>query len=225
MAVFRKEEFMWGDKLISSDTILGRLVADLKDRFPRTQVRRDKLAAAIDFGGSKLSLDVVPAIFKSFHLARPVYLIPNGKGGWLETSPATHDRYFAKEQARSGNKLRRVSQLLKWWRHGRQQPIPISSFYVDMILASQQMCGGVKSYATCLLEFFQFLDHHKCPSLIDPCGVAGRITATPTFAQREALTRAVSYARMHAELALAWEAKRNHAEANHQWSLVFNDTY
>lgn len=87
--------------------------------------------------------------------ARPVYLIPDGDGGWLRTSPATQDRLFRLELERSGNKLRKISQLLKWWKHARELPLPIRSFYIDMLLCSGGGGSAVgKTYGSCLKDFF-----------------------------------------------------------------------
>ncbi|HQR55904.1 MAG TPA: hypothetical protein PLW72_07925 [Burkholderiaceae bacterium] len=225
LLVLRKQEAIWGGRPVSSDRILQRVQADLRERYRFTTVRRDVLAVAIDFGDGKHGLDLVPGIFSRFANARPVYWIPDGEGGWLETSPATHDRYFALEQARSGNKLSRVSQLVKWWKHARDPALPLGSFYVDMLLAGEGVCLGAKTYAQCLCEFFEMLVRRKCSGYVDPCGIAGRIAASNTAAQREVLQRTALYALEHARSALAAEARRHHEEANRQWNLVFNATY
>lgn len=225
MVVLKKEECIWGGKLISSTTILDRVVTDLRERYPKTSVRRDVLAAALDFGSSKQSLDVVPAIFHSFATGRPIFIIPDGDGGWLKTSPAVHDRFFAEVHARSGNKLCRVSQMVKWWKFGRQQPIPISSFYTDILLANSGICVGVKTYGQCLRDFFGHLVATDCGYVLDPCGVAGQIFPTKTSAQADALKQAVSYAYAHASSAIDAEQRRQFEEANRQWDMVFNGTY
>lgn len=226
MVVLRKEEFLHGGRMVSSDTVLSRVVADLKERFPMTSVRRDILAASLGFESTGQSLDVVPAKFEDFQNGRPVFVIPDGTGEWLRTSPQVHDRQFQIMQERSGNKLRKVSQLLKWWKHGRAQPLPIRSFYIDMLLCSSDVAIGVgKSYGTCLRDVFKKLAETECRPILDPCGIAGKIAANDGFFQRGALNRAVRYAHEHAVAALAAERARDFEEANRQWSLVFNDAY
>lgn len=225
MVVLKKEQLMWGGKLVSSSTMLDRVVDDLRKRYPRTTVRRDVLAAALVFGGSRQSLDVVPAMFHTFSAGRPVYLIPDGDGGWLKTSPAVHDRLFNLAHLRSGAKLRRVSQLIKWWKFGRLQPIPIGSFYTDMLLAHHGICVGIKTYGQCLTDFFTHLVSSSCADIEDPCGVAGRIPPTKTSAQRDVLRQSVAYAHTHARLAMEAERRRQFEEANRQWDLVFNGTF
>lgn len=226
MVILRKEEFHWGDRMVSSDTVLNRLLDDLKERFPHSTVKRDILAASLGFGSTGQSLDIVPAKFLEFAAGRPVYLIPDGDGGWLRTSPAAHDRRFQLEQERSGNKLRKISQLLKWWKHSRESSLPIRSFYIDMLLCTSGVGTGVgKTYGTCLKDFFEHLVATECRSVVDPCGIAGRISANDTHAQHEALNRAAIYAHQHAHAAIAAEQRRDFPEANRQWDLVFNGTY
>lgn len=226
MVVLRKEEFTWGDRLVSSDTILNRLVANLSDRYPATDVRRDVLAASLVFGSSGQSLDVVPAMFLGFNSSRPVYQIPDGEGGWLRTSPETHDRHFAIHQERSGNRLRKVSQLLKWWKHARSQSLPIRSFYIDLVLCGDGLGAPVgRTYGACLQDFFEYLVTTECRPVMDPCGIAGQITPNDTYAQREALNRAASFALQHARAASLAERRRDFPEANRQWHLVFNGSY
>jgi hypothetical protein len=92
-----------------------------------------------------------------------VFLIPDGTGEWLRTSPQVHDRKFQIMQERSGNKLRKVSQLLKWWKHAREEPLPIRSFYIDMFLCTTDVAVGVgKSYGTCLKDVFELLASTEC---------------------------------------------------------------
>ena len=227
MVALRKEEVMWGGKIVSSDTVIQSVLAELRGRFPSSTVRKDGLAATVAFGGTRQSLDVVPAIFTRFHprSLRPVYLIPDGAGDWLETSPHIYDRHFAEAQGASGNKLQRVSQLVKIWKHARTDALPIRSFYSDMVLATQNICIPAKTYGQCLHDFFAELARESCAPLADPCGVAGKIAATETEVQRQSLVASVEYARLHTDAALKAQARNDSREANRQWDLVFNGCF
>lgn len=227
MVAMRKEEVMWGGKIISSDTVIQKLLTELRERFPASSIRKDGLAATVTFGGTRQSLDVVPAIFTRFHprSLRPVYLIPDGEGGWFETSPQVHDRYFSAAQEASGNKLNRVSQLVKAWKHARADALPIRSFYTDMVLASRGICTPAKTYGQCLQDFFQELALRSCSALEDPCGVAGEIAATDTEVQRQTLLASVQYSSIHAEAAMNAQARSDSHEANRHWNLVFNGCF
>ncbi len=225
LVVLRRNEAKWGGSLMSSSTVLSKVIEELQERFPNTRIGRDGMAAAIWFGSTQQSLDVVPAIFSRFDRLRPVYLIPNGSGDWMETSPAVHDRYFKIADERGGGKVRKLSQLLKWWKFSRVQPIPISSFHIDMLLASSDICVGVKPYAHCLYQAFKLLSDRGCRGLQDPCGIAGTIHAVETETQLSILSDAIGYALAHSSAAVAAEAVKNNAEANRQWDIVFNGQY
>lgn len=225
LVVLRRNEAKWGGSVVSSATVLGRVIDDLAVRFPSTSVRRDKQAAIVSFASGKQGLDVVPALFSKFNRGRPVYLIPNGLGSWFETSPEVHDRYFSQVDEKSGGKLRKTSQLMKWWKHSRTPAIPLSSFHLDMVLASSDICLGIKPYTHCLYQALRQLAARECRGLHDPCGIAGTIYACQTEVQWAALNDVVGSSLAHATSALAAEATKDYEEANRQWSIVFNDEY
>lgn len=227
MVVLRKEEVTWGGSVVSSHTVIQRVLAELRGRFVASDVRRDGLAATIGFGSTKQNLDVVPAVFSRFDKngLRPVFLIPDGRGGWTETSPQVHDRYFAKAQETSGNKLRKVSQLIKWWKHARSSSLPIRSFYADMVLSAHGTCTGAKTYGQCLHEFFTVLSNGGCGALPDPCRISGNIAATNTEPQRQSLLTSVEYALTHSRAALVAQQRQDSREANRQWNLLFNGCF
>lgn len=106
LVAVRKDEVMWGGSIVSSDTVIQNVLAELRGRFPSSSVRKDGLAATVAFGSTRQSLDVVPAIFTRFDKngLRPVFLIPDGSGDWFETSPPVHDRYFNTAQQASGER-------------------------------------------------------------------------------------------------------------------------
>lgn len=225
MAVLRRNEAKWRDSLVSSSTLITRVRNDLNDRYVHTDVRTDQQAVVVGFAAQQQSLDVVPALFGRLEKLRPVYVIPDGYGGWLETSPDAHNSYFAKAVEKSGGKLAKLIQLLKWWKFARQQPIPIQSFHLDLLMASSNVCVGVKPYTHCLYEAFKLLSDRECRGLRDPIGVAGVVYAASTDAQWEKINNAVGYALDHSRAALAATAVKDFPEANRQWDLVFNGNF
>ena len=143
LAVLRRKEAQWGDREVSPDSFMRRIAEDLRDRYTATSIRRDAQAVVLQFSGGEHAVDVVPAIFERFDEGCPVYRIPGDSGEWIETSPGCHKRLFEVASARSGGKLRVVSQLVKGWRFGRTPPYAASSFYTDMLLASSDIASGV----------------------------------------------------------------------------------
>jgi len=177
LAVFRKTAFTWGDSLINSDTALDKVRVALAERYPYSNVYRDGIAIAVSFSDGR-HVDVVPAVFDTFFKEKwPVYLIADGAGGWMPTSPALYDAYLANANKESGGKLTYVAQLMKFWRECRDPRIPISSFHIEMVLAYEDVCKGVKPYSECMLEILRSLARRECRAMRDPYGIAGNIPA------------------------------------------------
>lgn len=225
LAVLTRNEAKWGDNFLNSNTVIKRISQDLSDRFVTTAVRKDMQAVVIQFRGGQKSFDVVPGFFHKIENKRPVYYIPNGYGGWMETSPEAHNSYINKENLRSGEKLKKVGQLLRFWKYSRSNAIPISSFYIDLLLAQSGVCVGAKSYPEIMYEFFKLMFDRQCRGLRDPMGVAGIVTAVKTEAQLETLSSLIESSYLHATKALTAEYNKQYQEANRQWNIVFNNQF
>lgn len=219
-AVFRKVNFTRGGGLIGSDTVLDHVRRQLLMRYPSSDVGRDIMAVTVRFSDGH-QVDVVPALFDSFRETHPVYLMPDGMGGWMQTAPSLHDQYIQKANSISGGKLRYVAQMMKYWRACRSPQIPISSFHLEMLLAQEGTCRGVKSYAACLRDTFRVLAARSCRDLQDPLGISGYIPAARTDNQREIASASIASSRNHVNSAVELEAVDS-GESIRQWNLVFN---
>lgn len=225
LAVLARNEAKWGGSIIRSSTFLSKVRDDLQDRYVQTEVRRDEQAVVVRFGGGQHAMDVVPAIFSRFERNRPVYLIPDGIDGWLETSPEAHNQYFASASQRSGGKLIGVVKLLKWWKFSRDNAVPIQTFHIDILMAASNICVGAKTYTRCLHDAFKLLAERECRGFRDPIRISGIIYAAKTDSQWELVNKAVAYAYEHAKSALYAETWRDFPEANRQWDIVFNGSF
>lgn len=125
--------------MVNSDTVLNRISQDLNNRFVSITVCKDMQAVVVHFGRGQMSLDVVPGFFHKFEKGAPVYAIPDGVGRWIETSPQAHNTFINRENKRSGEKLKKIGQLVRYWKYSRAGAIPISSFYIDLLLAQSDM--------------------------------------------------------------------------------------
>lgn len=227
LVVLKRDEARWGGNLVNSNTIVNRVRNDLSARFRATTVRRDGQAIVIQFGQGSEPVDVVPAIFHEFRgsARAPVYLIPRGDGAWMETAPEAHQRYLVQKNNQSSGKLRRTIKLLKHWRASRADSIPLSSIHLELLLASESVCVGAKSYSTCIAEAFDSLRRRECRGLRDPVGVAGVLYAVNTQAQHDRLRSAIEYAADHANRAVHAEVRKDWSEALRQWNIVFNGAF
>ena len=92
-AVFRKAQFTWGGNIISSTRALENVRQQLLARYPNTPLGRDGMAITINFSDGQV-VDVVPALFDSMFKEKwPIYLIPDGLGGWMRSCPSLYDAY------------------------------------------------------------------------------------------------------------------------------------
>ncbi len=216
---------------VRSTTTLSRLKATLEVRFPTTPVRIDGPAVVVQFGRG--AVDVVPGIWVGTvgnpgladKAGYPLYEIPNGEGGWLQTSPRRHKKYLCDADDRAVSKLSRTVKLIKCWKYARSPSVPLLAFHLELLLASESVCVGPKSYAAMLLEAFQLLRDRAGEALEDPLDISGEIQAVRTRVQADALMNHADYAADHAERAVEAEDQGNVNEAFRQWDLVFNGEF
>ena len=226
LAVLRRREARWGGSYVTSETFLRRVRDDLVARYPATLIRRDGQAVVIGFGQGKHRVDVVPAIYhRPSSNGYPIYSIPDGLGGWLETAPDIHAAYFQQSDRRSGGKLGRVVQMLKLWAQWRATPLPLLSFHLEMLLASSRVAEQVMPYSRAVALSFALLNARSAAALRDPTGISGLILAADTEAKRELLVRAIGFASEHATAAFVAERHGDSAEAVRQWRIVFGEWF
>jgi len=225
LAAFRKSNFTRGGSLINSDTALDNVRKALVQRYPNSDVRRDGIAIAVSFSDGR-QVDVVPGVFERMYEEKwPVYSIPDGMGRWMRTSPALYDDYILQANRQSSGKLIQVAQLMKFWRECREPRIPFSSFHIEMILASEAVCKGVKSYSECMLDILRSLARRECRAMQDPYDIAGNIPAMKTLSQRERAQNSIVNSRDHAQWAREAERRPILDEARRQWDIVFNGRF
>lgn len=223
LAVFSRKDVKWGDTYISSGRFLDNIRIDLLERFWQTDIAKDKQAVVVSFGDGEYSVDVVPAIFWGMNDKKyPIYMIPDGLGDWIQTSPEFHNKYIYAADERSGGKLRRTAQLIKFWRECRVPRIPLSSFHLEILLAESRICEGIKNYPQCLHETFALLNDRECRAIRDPIGISGNIGVVKSEAQLETALNSVTYSFEHTKNALVANVLGNVDEAWRQWNIVFN---
>lgn len=224
LAIFARDEARWGGSLKSSKTFIDAIRKDLAERYRTTDIRRDGQAVVVNFENG--SVDVVPGIFwgpgKDNY---PIFLIPKGDGNWMESGPESHAKFLERENERSRGKLVRVVRLIKFWRECRTPRVPLSSFHLELLLASEQTCAGVKTYGQCVFDALYLLASRQARGLQDPLQIAGIVDCAGSGAQRELVTRAAEYSREHAWRALQATAREDFKESARQWNIVFGGDF
>jgi len=216
------------DSRVNSATTLDRTKKALQARFQQTDIRVDGPAVVVGFGQGTGAVDVVPGVWvgtTSTSPQYPVFEIPDGAGGWLRTSPQRHAKYLRDEDERARGKLSRTVKLLKAWKYARSPKVPVLGFHLELLIASESVCVGPKSYQNCLNDSFLLLRDRVGAALNDPLGISGRIPAAGTEAQRQALTEAALYAADKSGRAQEAEAAVRIDEAFDYWKKVFNEDF
>jgi hypothetical protein len=223
-----KDDVTWGGSRVNSGTTLERTKKALQARFQRTDIWVDGPAVVVGFGQGEGAVDVVPGVWvgtTGTSPQYPVYEIPDGAGGWWRTSPQRHAKYIRDEDERAGGKLSRTIKLLKAWKYARSPKVPVLGFHLELLIASEGVCVGPKSYQNCLNDAFRLLRDRAGAALNDPLGISGRIAAVNTEAQRQTLTEAARYAADKSSRAIDAEIAGRVAEAFEYWKLVFNGEF
>ncbi len=225
LVVLRKAELDWAGSRVSSTTVMGKVRQEMVARFPSTAIGRDGQAVVVTFADER-SIDVVPATWiRAQPDGWPLYAIPDGAGGWMHAAPDSHNRYIADADARSGGKLKNVARTFRYWKASRQEPVPISSFYVELLMAADNTCPVGRSYADCFAALLSLLARRECRGLHDPIGISGTVNACGTESKRLTALRTVLTSSERAAAALAAERSGNPLEARRLWNLVFNEAF
>jgi hypothetical protein len=216
----------WGGSLKSSITVLDNVRRALEGRYPGTTIYRDVHAIVVQFS-SGVQVDVVPAFFEGMSAGGqfPTYGMPDGAGGWMRVSPDAHRAYIKQADDLAKGKLRSTARLMKYWRSRRAGSVSISSFHIEMVLAQEGICTGVKSYAACFTELLMKLAARNCGALRDPLGIAGNIPAVKVPSLHDRTVSSIANSRDHAKAAEDQDVWGTMAEARRQWNIVFNGDF
>lgn len=234
MLILKRDEARWGGRIMSSTTVLNHLRDQLSARYWQTDVGRDGQAVVVRFRNNQNPVDVVPTVYSRHGNITefdgtiknyPIFQIPDGAGGWIDTSPLAHNKYIREADAASRGKLKRTAKLIKYWRRCRQPHIPLNSFHAELLLAKAGICVGAKSYALCFHSALVELANRACRQLQDPLGISGSIKAAYTEPMREqAASAALSSAHKSYNAVMA-ERAGDVREAVRLWEIVFNHKF
>jgi hypothetical protein len=227
LLILKREEVRWGEGYKSSSTILDHVRNELLNRYPTTPVVRDVHAVVVRFADNQHPVDVVPGFYLQHGGAMnyPIFAMPDSRGGWMRTSPQSHNKFINDADLQSGGKLKRVAKLIKFWRGCRTPRIPLNSFHVELLLAQEKVCLGPMSYALCLNNAFAKLANRQCQPLEDPIGVSGQVPAAYTEDKRRRAQEAVYGSAKRAYNALQAERSGDMREALRLWDLVFHGSF
>ena len=224
-ACLARDEARWGDRTLDSRTFLRRVREQLEQRYPTTDIRSARQAVSLCFTKGVNRFDVVPAVFAGMMEGGAAFGIPDGTGDWLLTAPHVQTRQLREAAKRSGGKLPRVIQLVKWWTRVRARVVPLNSFHLEMVLAGKELGVGAGSYAALTAQAFRVLARRKGRALTDPSGISRLIPAVSSDAQKDSLTTQLLQAAEWADQAVMAEDEGDVESAFLYWNKVFNGRF
>lgn len=215
-----------GDILKENSASTLRLVKEtLDNRFPTSGVHVSCPAIVLPFGKNKNeSTEVVPADYiRQTDQGHNVYDISDCKGGWMRSSPGTHNAYVTGINKSLGYKVKPLIRFIKAWKYFNN--VSISSFYLEMRVA--KYCSGEKSivYSYDLVRIFSLLYTIELASLQDPTGISGYIVPTWSDAKRDDALSKISTALTRAQKAVEAEKAGKISDAFYWWNLIFDNRF
>lgn len=227
LAKLGRKDIRWGEGIVRSTTTLGRMRDALQRRFSQTEVWLDGAAVVVAFDQGRNAVDVTPGVYDGTTPidGYPMFLIPDGAADWQHTSPQRHGKYIREEDESAGHKLAGTVRLLKAWKYARASKVPFLGFHVELLLASEGTCRGVKSYAECVRDALRLLRDRAGRSLNDPVGISPRIPIVESQAQLAQLVDAARYGAEQATLATQADDSGYVVEAHRRWNAVFNQRF
>jgi len=215
---------LWNDSAYT----LRKIKESLQSTFSRTEgIVVNSPAIRIPFGNyASEMMEVTPCCsngtvstdYGNFYK----YHIPDGLGGWHDSSPSAFNAYVNHHNARLNGKLKPLIQLVKAWKYYNN--VPISSFYLEVRVTKYAESESSIVYDIDLYHFFKYLDQYSLPSINDPLEISGRINACASEAMRQTALAAVK-----ADFKRAEEAY-NKRESDldrcfERWNIFFNSEF
>jgi len=119
-----------------------------------------------------------------------------------------------------GGKVKPLIRFIKAWKYFRD--VPLSSFYLELRVA--KYASGERSivYDIDVQRILRSLWDNQLPSMQDPMGVSGMISACKTSAARDDALSKLSTAVIRAEKARESSAHGDTSEAFDWWRLLYN---
>lgn len=210
-----------------SSATLEQVAGELRARFPMTNVRVDSPGIKLPFGvDGANAVEVVPVDYTGqTKLDFPQYDMPDGRGGWMFSAPASHNAYVTAIDNRLRNKVKPLIRFVKAWKFIRR--VPIRSFYIELAVAKYADEQQSILYDIDVKNVLHRLRNTQLAPLLDPrFPDDGRhIEACSTEPLRlDAMSR-LQRASDWAEAAVSDNLNSRVKEAFERWRLVFDGQF
>ncbi len=213
------------EKLREKSNNMLAAVRDVLDaRFPNSGVRVSCPTVTIPFGSNiEERTEVAPASLVGSVRGKAVYNIADCDGGWMRSSPETHNAYVSYVDEKLGGKVKKLIRFIKAWKYF--QNVPISSFYLELRVARYAEGRSSIIYSADVKRLYSLLDSNNLAAIRDPEGIGGLIAACSTEAKLQDARSKLSTALSRATKAVEAEEKSKIDDAFYWWNLLYNHQF
>ena len=204
----------------NSKTSLKQIKEALNQRFPKTDVCVDSPSVVVPFGTLKAeTTEITPADYQFTNKEEhDVFEIPDGDGGWMNSSPSAHNSYVSEVNSSLKYKVKPLVRFMKALKYYRS--IPISSFYLEIRTAKYAKNESYISYSMDIKRILKYLVDNNLPRVIDPTG-GGYINPCKTDNKEENALSKLKTALGRAEKAREAEKEGKIKKAFEHWNTFF----
>ncbi|HEX5750683.1 MAG TPA: nucleotidyltransferase [Archangium sp.] len=159
-------------KTVGPEEFLNRVKEALEEEFRGKQARLQNRSVNIEFNGTGIGFDVVPALEDP---RRPgTYWIPDvRKDDWIQSNPRKHIDACDAANAKASQRLKPLIKAIKRWRQLQGKPVP--SFLLEVMaykgIDSFHPDPRLSIYAQGMAHLFQFMSERIMEQWPEPAGL------------------------------------------------------
>lgn len=198
----------------------------LENAFPGKKARLQNRSVNIEFTGTGIGFDVVPALDDQD--GRGYYLIPDQSlGRFIPSNPRRHIDVCNEANERSAKQLKPLVKALKCW--NEKQERRMRSFLLEVMayraIRTFRPDPGLCVYAQGVKHLFAFMSEHILESWDEPAGLGPAVNAGVEKGHLAQGQQRLTGAARTATRALEAERKGNMADANLLWRELLGEAY
>ena len=211
---------------VGPEGFLKRVKQALEEEFPRKQARLQNRSVNIEFSGTGIGFDVVPALEEP---QRPgIYWIPDvHKGTWIQSNPRKHIEVCDAANARAMQRLKPLIKAIKRWNQLQGKPVP--SFLLEVMaytgIDSFQPAARLSVYAQGVAHLLHFMSEHIMDQWPEPAGLGPPVNSGVGQANLVQGKQRLSGASRTAARALELERTGDMSGANTLWRELLGNDY
>lgn len=197
-----------------SARLVSDLVSVLREHFPRTRIRHDRVAAMMEM--DDFAVDVVPVV-----RALEGFWLPDGEGGWKRTNPLAHIELLERRNKEDPS-LKPLIKLMKHW--GLSAGIR-NTFALELMVEAEWQQERIPTYPVAVARTLRGLTSRLRQALADVWPEGGLV-----YRPSGLLAWGVPFMRVdrdagRAERAVAAHDRGDDERALGEWRALFGDAW